>query len=85
MSTLGRLAFVVVALPLLGQQKAAKPLAAHPPPAEAPKPLIPKPALPAATPTLPADAERIDKRRERMKDRDAEIDRMMKEKAKQQR
>lgn len=60
---------LLVALPTMAQQK-------QPAPAP-PKPSVVKPLLPPKS--SPVENQEIDKRRDRMKQRDSEIDRMLKE------
>ncbi len=80
MRSLGQLAAtVLIGLPLSAQQPhQAQALPIH----VAPGPRVVKPVLPTRPNTPAQESERIDKRRERMKGRDGEIDRMLKQKAK---
>lgn len=64
-------------LPIAVENSAAQEKAKAPPPA---KPTAVKPLLPPSKPSTPVENGDIDKRRERMKQRDGEIDKILKEK-----
>ena len=83
MGTLGQIALIsILVLPLLGQEKPVQQVPLPQPATKTPvsKPAQAKPVLPTPNPST-GEADRIDKRRERMKGRDNEIDRILKEKA----
>ena len=68
---------ILAILPAVAQNSAAQGKRQAPPPA-APKPSVEKPLVTPAKPS-PVENQDIDRRRERMKQRDSEIDRVLKE------